>query len=180
MGRAIARLAVPRVLLGAVVAGLVLVASGQDAGRGVPAKATADGNYSGLLRKVEVPQDRKTYGDFFEGGYFPELPAYEGYRDLPAGHWVYVSPHWYIWKDSKVPREPAAVEADLMARNDPFVAMQEKDVEIHFFGGEVLKGRIAENRASYVLVTTPGSKQRAWVNKGHVSSIRWEDEADAR
>jgi hypothetical protein len=53
--------------------------------------------------------------------------------------------------------------------DDPFAAMVNKDVSMRIFGSETIEGRSAEVRAGYVLVTSPGTKQRYWVNKSHVS-----------
>jgi hypothetical protein len=180
MGRAIKRFTPLGVLLGSVVGALALAAAGQESDKDVPAKATVGGNYSELLRKIEVPRDKQAYGDFFEGGHFPALPEYAGHHDLPAGHWVYVAPHWYIWKESKKPRDLAAAAGEFLARNDPFAAMANKDVSLRVLSNQTIKGRIAETRGGYVLVTSPESKTRYWVNKSHVSYIQWEDDGEVK
>ena len=59
--------------------------------------ATVNGKYSELLRKIRVDSDRSTYGDFYDYGAW-EGDSWGGYTDLPAGYWVYVYPHWYIFK----------------------------------------------------------------------------------
>jgi RNA polymerase sigma factor (sigma-70 family) len=59
-------------------------------------KATVEGRYSVLLKQIEVKTDRETYTDFHDFGPWSG-PSYAGYHDLPAGYWVYVYPHWYIW-----------------------------------------------------------------------------------
>src|SRR5205823_59938 len=94
-------------IIGYVLAcGLVLPWTGesQDVDGKVPAEATVNGNYSGLLRTLKVPEAEKLYGRFCDLGYYPET-EYAGYNDLPPGYWVYVAPNWYVWKDSKRPRE---------------------------------------------------------------------------
>ena len=61
-------------------------------------KATVDGKYAMLLRQIKVPHDAAKYQDFRDLG--PRtLKQYAGFSDLPAGHWVYVYPYWYIWRD---------------------------------------------------------------------------------
>jgi hypothetical protein len=45
-----------------------------------------------------VPEDEQRYGKFHNYGYYEE-PNYAGYSNLPAGYWVYVAPHWFIWKE---------------------------------------------------------------------------------
>src|SRR5258708_7002333 len=61
-------------------------------------KARVNGKYQMLLRQIAVPDDGKRYADFHDDG--PrQLKQYAGHTDLPAGHWVYVYPNWYIWRD---------------------------------------------------------------------------------
>jgi RNA polymerase sigma factor (sigma-70 family) len=64
--------------------------------KGAPAKASVNGKYSRLLKKLKVPQDRQAYGDFNDFGHWTGT-SYAGFDDLPPGHWVYVQPYWYIW-----------------------------------------------------------------------------------
>jgi hypothetical protein len=59
-------------------------------------QASVKGKYRNLLRAIAVPQDRQNYTDFNEWGYYTGTEYY-GYKNLPAGHWVYVYPRWYIW-----------------------------------------------------------------------------------
>jgi hypothetical protein len=61
-------------------------------------KATVDGKYGMLLRQIKVEKDKETYQDFKDLGY-RSMPEYGDYKDLPAGHWVYAAPYWYIWRD---------------------------------------------------------------------------------
>ncbi len=61
-------------------------------------KATVDGKYRRLLKKIEVPGDVATYGEFKDYGQWDET-VYSGHRDLPTGYWVWVYPNWYIWGD---------------------------------------------------------------------------------
>jgi len=62
-------------------------------------KATVDGKYRRLLKKIEVRSDVATYGDFRDFGHW-DRTAYSGHSDLPAGYWVWVYPNWYIWGDA--------------------------------------------------------------------------------
>ena len=62
-------------------------------------KATVDGKYRRLLKKIEVRSDVATYGDFRDFGHWEET-AYSGHSDLPTGYWVWVYPNWYIWGDA--------------------------------------------------------------------------------
>ncbi len=62
-------------------------------------KATVDGKYRRLLKKIEVRSDASTYGEFKDYGQW-DGTSYSGHTDLPAGHWVWVYPNWYIWGDA--------------------------------------------------------------------------------
>src|SRR5262245_28507420 len=68
-------------------------------------KARVDGKYRMLLRQIKVDKDVDTYQQFKDLGY-RELPEYAGFKDLPAGHWVYVAPYWYIWRDLSAVQRP--------------------------------------------------------------------------
>ena len=59
-------------------------------------KASVNGKYRNLLRAINCPMDRPNYGDFRDYGYYTGAD-WHGHRNLPAGHWVYVYPRWYIW-----------------------------------------------------------------------------------
>jgi hypothetical protein len=61
-------------------------------------KARVDGKYCMLLRQIRVAEDGAQFGDFRDVG--PrDVKAIAGHADLPKGHWVYVYPYWYIWRD---------------------------------------------------------------------------------
>ena len=62
------------------------------------ATARCDGKYAMLLAQIAVPEDVETYGPFNDWGPWSGN-SYAGHVSLPAGHWVYVQPHWYIWRD---------------------------------------------------------------------------------
>jgi len=61
-------------------------------------KARVNGKYRMLLRQFRMPQDRDRHGAFADLG-FRSLSRYAGLRDLPDGHWVYVAPYWYLWRE---------------------------------------------------------------------------------
>jgi Ca-activated chloride channel family protein len=62
-------------------------------------KATVDGKYRRLLKKIEVRSDVAKYGEFRDFGHW-DGTDYSSHRDLPAGYWVWVYPNWYIWGDA--------------------------------------------------------------------------------
>ncbi len=61
-------------------------------------KATVDGKYRRLLKKIEVRSDVSTFGEFRDFGQW-DGTDYSGHSDLPTGYWVWVYPNWYIWGD---------------------------------------------------------------------------------
>jgi hypothetical protein len=61
-------------------------------------KASVSGKYRHLLRVIPAPADRQNYTEFTDYGPY-EGTSYAGYNDIPPGHWVYVYPHWYVWRD---------------------------------------------------------------------------------
>ena len=63
-------------------------------------KASSNGRYRDLLHVLYVPGDRGGYGDFTDYGY-SATGNWGGYNNLSFGHWVYVYPRWYIWKELK-------------------------------------------------------------------------------
>src|SRR5262245_33061138 len=66
---------------------------------GLPlAQASVKGKYRNLLRVIAVPQDKENYTQFSDWGYYTGTEYYT-HKNLPAGHWVYVYPRWYIWGD---------------------------------------------------------------------------------
>lgn len=66
---------------------------------GLPlSRASVHGKYRRLLRVISVPADRPSYTDFNDWGYYTGT-EWSGHKNLPAGHWVYVYPRWYIWGD---------------------------------------------------------------------------------
>jgi hypothetical protein len=63
-------------------------------------KASSNGRYKDLLHVLYVPGDKASYNDFTDYGY-SATGSWGGYQNLTFGHWVYVYPRWYIWKDMK-------------------------------------------------------------------------------
>jgi len=61
-------------------------------------KARVNGKYQMLLHQFKLADDQKTVGDFKDVGY-QRKAEYKGVKNLPGGHWVYVAPYWYIWRD---------------------------------------------------------------------------------
>lgn len=72
--------------------------------------ASPRSRYQTLLRQIEVPDDRKTYGDFCDFGYWAGT-SYSGHNDLPPGYWVYLAPNWYIFKEDATSQPTAAPQA---------------------------------------------------------------------
>jgi hypothetical protein len=100
------------VVLGSLVAGCCwLVVSATGAPTAQPdleqalKRATADGKYRMLLAQIKVDKDRDEYGEFRDLGERSRT-EYAGHKDLPKGHWVYVAPYWYIWRDRTSVQRP--------------------------------------------------------------------------
>lgn len=68
----------------------------------LPPLPSVHGKYRRLLSKINVPQDKASYGLFSDFG-MCACPSWAGYTNLPTGYWVYVYPHWYIWGDCVKP-----------------------------------------------------------------------------
>src|SRR5262249_24039288 len=65
-------------------------------------QASVDGKYRMLLRQIKVSGDEKEHGRFHDRGY-QQRSEYAGHNGLPAGHWVYAAPYWYIWRELSGP-----------------------------------------------------------------------------
>jgi hypothetical protein len=70
-------------------------------------EASVHGKYRVLLRRISCPEDLKSYGRFNDYGPYSGT-EWHGHKNLPAGHWVYVYPDWYIWRDCTDAIAPAA------------------------------------------------------------------------
>ena len=83
-------------------------------------KATVDGKYRRLLKKIEVPSDVLKYGKFRDFGFWNGT-EYAGQTNLLPGYWVYVYPGWYIWGEAKPVQviEPAIEKSESPAAEKP-------------------------------------------------------------
>jgi hypothetical protein len=61
-------------------------------------KARVNNKYGMLLRQIKVPKDAEVHKDFADLG-SRDRTEYAGFTELPKGHWVYVYPYWYIFRD---------------------------------------------------------------------------------
>jgi len=66
--------------------------------QGPPDLASVGGKYRTLLRILFCPQDLQSYQRFSDWGPWTGT-EWHNHKNLPPGHWVYVYPHWYIWRD---------------------------------------------------------------------------------
>jgi beta-lactamase regulating signal transducer with metallopeptidase domain len=81
-------------------------------------QAKCGGKYAMLLRQFRATEDAETYGDFTDYGSYTGK-SYAGYDDLPPGFWVYVKPHWYIWRDQTATAKPARAWGPEQATGEP-------------------------------------------------------------
>lgn len=65
-------------------------------------KASVNGKYRRLIKKIEVRDDFRKFGAFNDFGHW-DGTEYSGHKDLPPGNWVYVYPNWYLWAEAVVP-----------------------------------------------------------------------------
>lgn len=79
-----------------------------------PHESTLNGRYEGLLLTLNVPEDRGLVGEVRELG-FKNIRNYRGYSELPAGHWVYVAPDYYIWAIKRGERSVAVANSQTVA-----------------------------------------------------------------
>ncbi|MEC7120442.1 MAG: hypothetical protein VXW65_11135 [Pseudomonadota bacterium] len=63
----------------------------------VPAQATVNGKYSGLIQIMNCPQDQNSYGQFRDWGYWGGGAWCN--QTGKAGHWVWVAPNWYVFQN---------------------------------------------------------------------------------
>jgi hypothetical protein len=68
--------------------------------QGAVAGAGAGAKYSKLLRQFPAPDDQKSYGDYYDYGYWAGA-EWAGQKDLPPGYWVYIAPNWYIFGEAR-------------------------------------------------------------------------------
>ncbi len=70
-------------------------------------KASVGGRYQKLLDKFDRPADFDRYGDYYDAGR-KDASDVEGH---PAGYWVYVFPHWYVWDETTPVSNAAPIPA---------------------------------------------------------------------
>jgi hypothetical protein len=68
----------------------------------IPSLAHVNGKYRHLLRVLDLPEDVTSYKQFTDWGMWNGT-SWRHYDNLPPGHWVYVYPRWYIWRDCVKP-----------------------------------------------------------------------------
>jgi hypothetical protein len=61
-------------------------------------RASVDGKYRYLLHVLYAPNDRTPYGEYNDFGHW-QGTSYLGNSDLKAGHWIYMHPRWFIWRE---------------------------------------------------------------------------------
>ena len=59
--------------------------------------ARADGRFHMLLRQFRA--DEPALPERHEAGAKPAVAEYQGQKDLPAGHWVWAKPYWFLFRD---------------------------------------------------------------------------------
>jgi hypothetical protein len=72
----------------------------KDIPNDVVEKGTVKGKYSDLIYVLKVPEDKASYGEFNDYGWWGG-GAWAGVKDNPAGYWVYVDPYWLVFKTKK-------------------------------------------------------------------------------
>ena len=133
-------------------------------------KATVDGKYSDLLKKLKVPGDKNLYGVFFDYGAYSGT-SWQGHNNLPTGYWVYVSPHWYIWKKSKGSTKTTRRPSSVYVFRDAYSALLNKRVRVRIHG-EDIKGEVIRN-TYYQIVMRVGQRKRVLVNKSQIAYVEW-------
>lgn len=72
-----------------------------DLNAGLPdSRMTGNGKYYNLLYVLYLPDDKESYGETDDWGYYTGS-YYQGYDNLPPGYWVYLHPYWYIWGNQR-------------------------------------------------------------------------------
>src|SRR5262245_20109413 len=60
-------------------------------------KARDGGRFSMLLRQFRA--DEPALPERSEAGFREATAQYQGARDIPAGHWVWQKPYWFVFRD---------------------------------------------------------------------------------
>ena len=71
---------------------------GEDRPLSLIRRASEGGKYRHLLHVVPSPADHGVYTGQKDFGFWTGN-AYAGRENLKPGHWVYVYPRWFIWRD---------------------------------------------------------------------------------
>jgi hypothetical protein len=82
-------------------------------------KASVNGKYRGLLKTLNVPNDRNSYRDLYEGGY-RNTSSYSGNYNIPGGYWVYSYPYWYIWESKTGDGGGGSIDEDRASVDDKY------------------------------------------------------------
>jgi hypothetical protein len=101
--------------------------------------------YRTLLKRVNAPKDRESYGDFCDFGYWSGT-AYAGQTDLPPGYWVYLAPTWHIFKEPAASAQPAtavptAVVPTTVPPTTPALSVEPADGPVARWGPEQAVGK---------------------------------------
>ena len=80
-----------------VVLSLCLLSGFAIAGDQLPTNAAAGGKYTNLIQTLDCPEDKSSYGEFNDYGYWGGGQWHD--KQGSAGYWVYVAPKWHVWKD---------------------------------------------------------------------------------
>lgn len=91
--------------LATVVLLLSLTAFARDPSKAALEAATRYGKYADLQKVLEVPEDMKTYGEVHDWGWW-DGTEWAGHQ-VPPGYWVYVYPHWFVFKTQLKKTPPA-------------------------------------------------------------------------
>ena len=59
--------------------------------------ARGDGRHGMLLRQFRAVEPQ--HAARFEAGWRPACARYQDARDVPAGHWVWAAPYWFVFRD---------------------------------------------------------------------------------
>ena len=76
---------------------------GEDKPMALIRQASLEGKYRHLLHVIHAPADHGTYTGHKDFGFW-NGNTYASRENLKPGHWVYVYPRWFIWRDG--PNKP--------------------------------------------------------------------------
>lgn len=71
---------------------------GSDRPGAILRDGSVSGKYRHLLHVIHSPNDQNAYTTYRDFGYWSGK-LYASHQDLKPGHWVYVYPRWFIWRD---------------------------------------------------------------------------------